>query len=143
MTPTEEELVSMVTGDAVGVGSTGGREDDIVELGTTVEEGRREEEGGTEDERGKEEREGVGERSKVMEIDSVTVNVSGNIPEPTVNDIVATNDSVGVATTVEVSSVLVMFSDWAWLRCIASNSVSRMFVSRWVCVLVVIVTLLV
>jgi hypothetical protein len=145
MGPTEEEIVSMTADDVVGVAvSTGEADGDIVEVGTTVGE---EEEGEGEGER---EEEGEGKKDeeagsmKDMEMDCVTVNISGGIvPEPIVMDTIGTNDSVTVAT-IPGSKLLVMFSDWAWPRDIAvATNASMTVAGRWVGRWVVMVTPLV
>ena len=104
-------------------------------------EGKEEGEGEEEGERKKDEEAGS---MKDIEMDCVTVNISGDIiPEPTVMDTIGTNDSVAVAT-ISGSKLLVMFSDWVWPRDIAlATNASMTVVGRWVCRWVVMVTPLV
>ena len=151
------EIVSMTADDVVGVTvSTGEADGNIVEVGTTIceeEEGEGEEEGDGEGEEGEGEgKEEEGERKKDeeagsmkdIEMDCVTVNISGDIiPEPTVMDTIGTNNSVAVAT-ISSSKLLVMFSDWVWPRDIAlATNASMTVAGRWVCRWVVMVTPLV
>ena len=157
------EIVSMTADDVIEVTvSTGEADGNIVEVGTTIgeeEEGEGEEKEGEGEEEegegeGKEEGEGEeeGERKKDeeagsmkdIEMDCVTVNISGDIiPEPTVMDTIGTNDSVAVAT-ISGSKLVVMFSDWAWPRDIAvATNASMTVAGRWVCRWVVMVTPLV